>query len=100
LYCGGVNGARPADVKKLINAIQSKGPRSSENTEIHSEPQQEWTHMWARSFLSEQQLRDLKEQEQAFSQIDEKWQRFLDEDCPKIRSIVTTLYPLLGARAK
>ena len=92
LYCGGVNGARPADVTKLIGVFQKKGPRASEKLKSRQSTAARMD-AYVGTYLSERTAAShLTEQEQAFSQIDDKWRAFLEKDLPKIRSIVAALW--------
>jgi hypothetical protein len=84
LYLHAMPGAPTDDVRSVMRAIIKEVPASSPGIEIHEEPQLQWTNVWARRLLDEEQLCEL-DRDAVFKMIEEGWQKFLDTDLPKIK---------------
>jgi len=91
LYLGTVPGARADDVGKLIRAIAREALSSSQELMVDDGPGETWRTIWARTLLTDEQLNQ-EDRDLVFQLIDERWQRFLNSDLPKLESVIGTLF--------
>lgn len=92
LYLGAVAGAQSNKVKRLLDASRS-WPVASKQAYLEYEPQSDWTHIWARRFLTETEL-NREDREKVFKDLTSHWKRFLKEDLTVISNSVLSLFPI------
>jgi PD-(D/E)XK nuclease superfamily len=91
MYLGTVNGARASDVKNMISVFPPETSSSARGLKIHDSPQPEWTHLWARRLLTEEQLRQ-PDRDLVLKPIDDAWQQFLKSDLPKLEATIKAYF--------
>ena len=91
LYLGAVPSARADDFRKIIGAIAKEALSSSREIVVDEEPHPKWRIIWARTLLTVEQLNQ-EDRDVVFNPIDNFWQRFLDSDLPKLKSVIAALF--------
>jgi hypothetical protein len=66
---------------------------------LHEKPQSQWTHIWGRRFISQEEIA-AKDRDEVFKLLEVSWQRFVDEDFPKIQSVIAALEISEGSQAR
>ncbi len=89
LWLSSVPGAQPNDVDKLVESVRRAGLKSPPSLQTPW-PDDGWTHAWGCILASEDDAKS-PNRDQLFRQIEERWQRFLDDDLPKIKSAISDL---------